>query len=114
MHTFGFTDKTLEAASLKRPVKYQRRPSAVHDRSWLLELETPIARRTGWAFTTKSLSIRSQMSMKTISCIKMTLRMRMAIMSGVKVVPKRRIENMQGSDGRQYVLSVVFLYTCVL
>ena len=101
---------------MKRPVKYQRRPSAVHDRSWLLKLETPIVRRTGRAFMTKSLSIRSQTSMKTNSCIKMTLRMRMrmTIMSGVEVVLKRRIENMQGGDSRQYVLKVVFLYTCVL
>jgi hypothetical protein len=35
--------------------------------------------RMGWAFTTKSLSIRSQTSTKTNSCIKMMLRMRMVM-----------------------------------
>jgi hypothetical protein len=72
------------------------------DRSWLLKLETLIVRRMGRAFMTKSLSIRSQMGTKMNSCIKMMLRM--VIMQGVEVVPKRRIENMQGGDGRQFVL----------
>ena len=88
-HTVGFTDEMLEAASLKRPVKYQRRPSIMHNRSWPFGLETLIARRMGQAFMMK---MRSQTSMKTNSCIEMTLRMRMAMLWGVEVVPKRRIE----------------------
>ena len=46
----------------------------MHDRSWLLKLETLIARRMGQAFTMRSLSIRSQTNIKKM------LRMRMAIM----------------------------------
>jgi hypothetical protein len=42
--------------------------------------------------------------MKTNNCIKMMLRMRITIVGGIKVMPKKRIENMQGSDGWQFVL----------
>jgi hypothetical protein len=86
----------------------------VHDRSWLLELETLIARRMGRELTMKSL--RSRMSTKTNS-IKMMLTMRMAITRGVEMVPKRRNEYTQGSDGGHLFsesLLLVFLYTCVL
>ena len=77
------------------------------DRSWLLELETLIARRMGQALMMKSLSIRSQMSTKTNSGIKMMLRIRMAIMRGVEMVLKRSIENMRGGgDGGPLVLQV--------
>jgi hypothetical protein len=76
----------------------------VHKRSWLLKLETPIARRMGWAFTMMSLSMRSQTSTKPNSGIKMMLRMRMVIMQGVEVVLKRRNENTQGGDSGQFIL----------
>jgi len=61
--------------------------------------------------------MRSQTSTKTNSGIEMMLTMRMAIIQGVKMVPKRRNENMQGSDGGNLFsesLLLVFLYTCVL
>ena len=64
----------------------------MHDRSWLLKLETLIARRMGRAITMKSWRMRSQTSMKTNSSIEMMLTMRMVIMRGVEVVPKRRNE----------------------